>query len=76
MKEAEKLTCTQDTLGILTNLFLKHKKRASPKYFNYLMLLKYIIVEIRQFVFRGKRSRNIFRLWSFKDMKLLKLFRL
>ena len=40
MKEAEKLACTQDTLGILTNLFLKHKKRASPKYINYLYVIE------------------------------------
>ena len=76
MKEAEKFACTQDTLGILINLFLEHKKNTSTKYINYFMLLKYIVVEIRHFVFRGKRSRNIFRLWSFGDMKLLKLFKL
>lgn len=76
MKEAERLACTQDTLKILTNMFLEQKKRATSKYINYLMLFKYIIVETRRFVFRSKRSRNIFRLWSFKDMKLLKLFKL
>lgn len=76
MKEAEKLACTQDTLGILVKTFFEHKKRASSKYINYFMLLKYIVVETRQFVFRTKRSRNIFRLWSLKDIKLLKSFKL
>lgn len=76
MKEAEKLACTKDTLGILTKMFLEHKKRANKKYINYFMLLKYIIVEIRQFVFRAKRSRYRFRLWSYEDRKLLELFKL
>lgn len=76
IKEAEKLACTQDTLGILTSLFLEYKRKASPKYLNFLMIFKYIIVELRQIMFRKKRSRNIFRLWSFEDNKLLKLFKL
>ena len=29
------------------------------------MFLKYIAVEIRQIVFRKKRSKTLFKLWSF-----------
>ena len=75
IKKADSLAVTSDTLGIFTNLFLNYKKNISNKNVNYLIIVKYIIVEIRQFFFR-KRHKTLFRLWSLKDRKLLKSLRL
>ena len=76
LKKANELAHTCDTLDIFTNIFLKHQKKISRKYLNYFMFIKYIAVEIRQFLFRRKRSKKLYKLWSYKDRKLLKSFRL
>mgnify|MGYP001224669847 CR=1 FL=1 len=76
LKKADELAYTCDTLDIFTNLFLKHQKKVSSKFFNYFMFLKYVAVEIRQFLFRRKRSNKLYKLWSYKDRKLLESFKL
>lgn len=75
-KKADELANNCDTLNILTNLFLEYQKKVSPRYKNYFMFLKYILVELRQITFRRKRSKQRFRPWSLEDIKLLKSLRL
>jgi hypothetical protein len=36
------------------------------------MFLKYIVFEIRQILFRRKRSKQLYNFWNFKDRRLLK----
>ena len=76
LKKADELAYTCDALDIFTNLFVKHQKKASSKFFNYFMFLKYVAVEIRQILFRRKRSNKLYKLWSYKDRKLLESFKL
>ena len=76
LKKADELAFTGDNLDIFTNLFLEHQKKTSSKFINYFMFLKYVAVEIRQMIFRKERSKTLFKLWSFKDRKLLNYFKL
>jgi hypothetical protein len=71
-KQADELAHTFDSLNTFTNIFLKHKKKISSKNFNYFMFLKYIVFEIRQILFRRKRSKQLYNFWNFKDRRLLK----
>ena len=70
-KKADELAHTGDALNIFTNIFVKQQKKISSKNFNYFMFLKYIAVEIRQILFRKKRSKQLYNFWSFKDRGLL-----
>ncbi len=76
VKRADELALTCESLKIFTNLFIEYKKKISLRYPNYLMFFKYIAIELRQIIFRRKRSKTLFKLWSPKDRKLLKLLRL
>ncbi len=75
-KKADELAYTCDALDNFTNLFLEYQNKASPKYFNYFMYLKYIAFEVRQILFRRKRSKTLYKFWNYKDRKLLKSFQL
>tara|TARA_B100001063_G_C16753120_1_gene551484 strand:- start:332 stop:1549 length:1218 start_codon:yes stop_codon:yes gene_type:complete len=75
-KKAEQLACTTDTLNIFANLFLKYQKKCSKKYYNYFMFLKYIAVEMRIILFKRGRSKKLYRLWNYKDRKLLESFKI
>ena len=74
--KADELAITTDTLNIFTNLFLIYKKKISPKKINYYMIFKYILVELRQTLFRSGRSKKLYRFWSLKDRKLLKAYKI
>ena len=73
--KADELAITTDTLNIFTNLFLNYKKRLVQK-INYYMIFKYILVELRQILFRSGRSKKLYRFWSLKDRKLLKAYKI
>jgi len=75
-KKADELAITSDTLDALTRLFLKYQKNINPRNTNYFMFLKYIAVTLRQILFRRKRSKQLYNFWSFRDRRLLKLFKL
>lgn len=75
-EKANDLAHTSDALGIFLDIFLEYKKKSISKPMNYLMLLKYVFVEIRQFLFRKHKSKQLYRLWSNKDRKLLESFKL
>ena len=70
-KKADELAYTCDSLDNFTNTFLKYQNKNPSKYFNYFMFLKYIAVEIRQILFRSRKSKKLYKFWSFKDRKLL-----
>ena len=74
--KADELAITTDTLNIFTNLFLNYKKKISPQKINYYMIFKYILVELRQTLFRSGRSKKLYRFWSLKDRKLLKAYKI
>lgn len=76
VKRANELALTCESLKIFTKFFIEYKKKISFRYPNYFMLFKYFAVELRQIIFRRKRSKTLFKLWSPKDRKLLKLLRL
>ncbi len=71
--EAEKLACSNDNLEAYCSLFSNSK--FNKKRINFIYILKYLFVEIRQFFFRGKREQ-LYAFWKFKDRKLLKDLRL
>ena len=76
VKKADELALTCESLKIFTKFFIEYKKKVSFRYPNYLMFFKYFAIELRQIIFRRKRSKTLFKLWSPKDRKLLKLLRL
>ena len=75
-RKADELASTCDSINIFTNLFLKYQKKISSKRSNYFMILKYIAVEIRQILFRRKRSKQLYKFWNLKDRKLLESLKL
>lgn len=75
-KKANELANTNDNITIFINLFLNYKKKIVKKKSNYLFIIKYFIVELRQMFFRRKRSKQQYKFWSFTDRKLLKSFRI
>lgn len=74
-KKADELAETHDSLKLMTELFIKYKTKASYRPYNYFMYLKYLLVEIRQSLFRRPRAAN-FKRWHPGDQKLLKKYRL
>jgi len=74
-KNANKLAETHDSLKLMTELFIKYKTNVNYRPYNYFMYLKYLLVEIRQSLFRRPRAAN-FKRWRISDQKLLKEYRL
>ena len=74
-KKANELAETRDSLKLMTELFIKYKTNMSYRPYNYFMYLKYLLIEIRQSLFRRSRAAN-FKRWSIRDQKLLKAYRL
>lgn len=74
-KKANELAETHDSLQLITELFIKYKAHVSYRPYNYFMYLKYLLVEIRQSLFRRPRAAN-FKRWRISDQKLLKEYRL
>ena len=74
-KKADELAETHDSIGLMTELFKKHSKKANYRPYNYFMYLKYLLVEIRQTFFRRPRAAN-YKRWKLSDNKLLYEFRI
>ena len=74
-KLANDLAKTSNNLEILTNLFVNYKKNVEYKPYNYLMFVKYFLVEIK-LLFVGRPRPANFKRWRFSDQKLLYNFRI
>ena len=71
----EKFVYDNDTVEIMSNFFFEYSKKNKKKTINILFLPKLLLTEIRQEFFRGKREQ-LYKFWKFKDINLLKKFRL
>jgi len=69
-EKANKLAQTSSNVNIMTNLFLSYKEKTKYKPYNYLMFIKYILVEIKLIFYGRPRAAN-YKMWKFKDQKLL-----
>ena len=74
-KLANDLAKKSNNLEILTNLFVNYKKNVEYKPYNYLMFVKYFLVEIK-LLFVGRPRPANFKRWRFSDQKLLYNFRI
>ncbi len=74
-KKANQLAGSFDSLGIFTKLFINYKANSKKRRSNYIMYIKYLLVEFKQLLIGRPRPAN-FKRWRLSDQNLLKLFRL
>ncbi len=74
-KKANDLAGTFNSLEIFLNLFLNYRKNTKYRPINYLMFIKYFLVEIKQ-IFFGRPKISKFKRWNLNDQKLLYNFRI